>query len=275
MDVANLSVLLLGIALIFQLLAANRLKGGLTQRYGKVQVEGIELPELLVAFFLVAFFWWQVQSAGAVSTATGDSETVITTSRLVFSSIIHLFFLFGVVVYLALYRGKDLVEFFGLTRIHWKKALLWTGVAGVVSTFLVMGINQVLSELLLNQMIGENQGQETLIQLQNSNDPIFIFAMIISACIIAPIWEEAVFRGYLYPVIKRFSQPLLATIVVSALFAAVHNDAFALVPLICLATILCVTYELTGSLWVPIGIHAVFNALNMAFTMMSQDLPGS
>ena len=52
-------------------------------------------------------------------------------------------------------------------------------------------------------------------------------------------------------------------IVAGALFAAVHMKLPALFPLWILAIILTLSYELSGSLWVPIGIHAGFNTFSV------------
>lgn len=272
-DAANLAVLLLGIGLIFQLALGKQMPASLSKRYGRVSVAEIDLPELFVALVLVAMFWMQVQATGELAATATESEITLSTDALVLNSVIHIFLLLCVFSFLAFVRKLDVVQFFGLSNLTWRRAGIWIGGVGIVSTLAVLGIAELVSKNVLTNLLGEPRGQDSVIQLQTSKDPAFLIALIFSAVVIAPVWEEAIFRGYLYPVLKRFSQPLLAVLVVSALFAAVHSNAFALFPLLCLAIVLCIAYELTGSLWVPIGIHAVFNALNVTFALMSANSP--
>jgi membrane protease YdiL (CAAX protease family) len=83
------------------------------------------------------------------------------------------------------------------------------------------------------------------------------------AVVLAPVAEEFVFRGVLYPFIKQFGHPRLAWIGVSLAFALVHDDAAAFVPLFVMAIALTWLYERTDNLLAPITAHALFNAANL------------
>ena len=72
--------------------------------------------------------------------------------------------------------------------------------------------------------------------------------LISSAVVVAPLVEEVIFRGYLYPVFKRFSDRFLAAIVTSMMFALVHGNVPGTLPLFALALMLTIAYELTGCL---------------------------
>jgi uncharacterized protein len=78
--------------------------------------------------------------------------------------------------------------------------------------------------------------------------------------------EELLCRGYWYGLIHRYYGPLSAILVTSFLFAALHlfNDHILQNPLpvinLFLAGVLFgVAREVTGGLWVPIGIHFTWN----------------
>ncbi len=75
----------------------------------------------------------------------------------------------------------------------------------------------------------------------------------------APFAEEVVFRGYLYPVLKRLGGLWLASITVSIFFATIHFDGVHLMSHFVLSLILIAAYEISGSLWAPIGIHLLNN----------------
>ena len=84
------------------------------------------------------------------------------------------------------------------------------------------------------------------------------------AVVIAPVAEEFVFRGVLFPFVKQLGFPKLAWLGVSALFALIHFDAGTFVPLFTFALALTWLYETTDSLLAPIFAHSLFNAANLA-----------
>jgi membrane protease YdiL (CAAX protease family) len=84
------------------------------------------------------------------------------------------------------------------------------------------------------------------------------------AVVVAPVAEEFVFRGMLYPFVKQLGSPRAALFGVSAIFAAIHFDAGTFVPLFALALALTWLYEMTDNLLAPIAAHSLFNATNLA-----------
>ena len=93
-------------------------------------------------------------------------------------------------------------------------------------------------------------------------------AVILMAVIVAPVAEEVIFRGYFYGVIRRYGGRIPAILTSSLLFAAIHAHLPSVPGLILLATILCLLYERTGSLWGPITMHAAFNASTIVSLML-------
>jgi membrane protease YdiL (CAAX protease family) len=84
------------------------------------------------------------------------------------------------------------------------------------------------------------------------------------AVVIAPVAEEFIFRGVLFPFVKQLGYPKSAWLGVSALFALIHFDAGTFVPLFAFALALTWLYEFTGNLLAPILAHSLFNAANLA-----------
>ena len=83
------------------------------------------------------------------------------------------------------------------------------------------------------------------------------------AVVLAPVAEEFVFRGMLFPFVRQLGFPRLAWLGVSALFALIHFDAAIFIPLFVLALGLTWLYVKTGNLLAAITAHAVFNAVNL------------
>ena len=84
------------------------------------------------------------------------------------------------------------------------------------------------------------------------------------ALVLAPVFEETLFRGFAYPALKRWLGPGISALIVSLVFALLHMSLLAFVPLVVLGLVLVVAYEATGSLLVPIFIHSGFNAISFA-----------
>jgi membrane protease YdiL (CAAX protease family) len=83
------------------------------------------------------------------------------------------------------------------------------------------------------------------------------------AVVLAPVAEEFIFRGVLFPYIKQLGFPKLAWIGLSLVFALIHGDAAVFIPLFVLSLALTYLYEKTDCLLAPIFAHALFNAVNL------------
>ena len=79
---------------------------------------------------------------------------------------------------------------------------------------------------------------------------------------IAPVGEELLFRGILYPAIRQAGFPGVALWGTSLLFAAIHVNLGIFVPLLLLALVLAQLYERTGNLLASFAAHVLFNAFN-------------
>lgn len=92
--------------------------------------------------------------------------------------------------------------------------------------------------------------------------------LVLSAFLIAPIFEEALFRGIGLPLfIRRFGGGA-AIVMVSALFAGLHFHLSSFLPLFILAIAFSLAYVYTGSLVVPVVMHALFNGVNLGLVML-------
>jgi membrane protease YdiL (CAAX protease family) len=93
-------------------------------------------------------------------------------------------------------------------------------------------------------------------------------AVVVTAVVIAPLAEEALFRGFLYPVAKRYLHPAAAALIVSLLFGFAHSPLIVVPSLALLGVVLIIVYEATGSLRVPIILHGLFNGLQLGFIVL-------
>ncbi len=110
--------------------------------------------------------------------------------------------------------------------------------------------------------------QEPVRQALDPTRPYQLWITVVFGVFIAPITEESVFRGLLYPAVRdaaggRRRGFWVGVIVVSALFAAIHANLAAALPLLGLALVLTIVFEYTNSLVPGMVAHALFNASSM------------
>lgn len=164
-------------------------------------------------------------------------------------------------------RGRNVSRAFGLRRLTFPVIVMFSILGGVASLLIcLVGLGGV-SDSLMNSLFGELQAQEPVRVFQNSDSEAHFVLSIVTACIAAPVVEEFLFRGYMYGVVKQFTNPLFSAVVTGALFAVVHGNLPALLPLWGFAILLAAAYEITKCLWVSVGIHALFNVANIVLMM--------
>src|SRR2546423_1413609 len=79
----------------------------------------------------------------------------------------------------------------------------------------------------------------------------------------APAAEELVFRFFLYGVLKRYFGIIAGLVINALLFAAVHQHLPSFAPLLILWCCFTLAYEWTGSILVPMAMHALINSANL------------
>jgi membrane protease YdiL (CAAX protease family) len=90
--------------------------------------------------------------------------------------------------------------------------------------------------------------------------------------VLAPLAEEFLFRGVLYPWIRQAGFPRLALWGTALVFAAMHAHAASFVPLFLFGLVLTVLYLHTGNLLASIAAHSLFNALGFAGLYLSEKM---
>tara|TARA_Y100000588_G_scaffold395287_1_gene522402 strand:- start:6450 stop:7070 length:621 start_codon:yes stop_codon:yes gene_type:complete len=123
----------------------------------------------------------------------------------------------------------------------------------------------VLQELGLDISLNP---QDIVLSMKNAPSFPAIISMILLAIVGAPIVEELVFRGLLYRFLKFRMGKTPAILISAGVFASIHSTLPGFFPLLILGVFLCISYEISGNLKVPILIHAIFN-LNSVFLIFS------
>ncbi|MEA2166934.1 MAG: protease family protein [Solirubrobacteraceae bacterium] len=91
-----------------------------------------------------------------------------------------------------------------------------------------------------------------------------MIAVAVLVCVIAPIVEETMFRGFLFKALQRPLGWIWAAVVSGLVFGGIHAGsapAVFLLPLAVFGFVLCVVYRKTGSLIPGMGMHALNNGI--------------
>jgi membrane protease YdiL (CAAX protease family) len=99
-------------------------------------------------------------------------------------------------------------------------------------------------------------------------------AALFTLAFVAPVTEEALFRGLLLRGFTRRWGRWPALVLSSALFALFHLNVWQAVPAFVAGLYLGGLFLATGSLWAPVVAHAVFNGLPVALAAAGMVVPG-
>jgi membrane protease YdiL (CAAX protease family) len=229
---------------------------------GGVRSSGFQFSEALVALVLGGFFIWLMTRALSRREA---AESALTVEQVLPSSVFFIILAGGIAAYLKFLRGMRLRETFGFNRVPPLKVLGWA--AGLlVCVFPLVYMAAYFSQAALpKQDVTPQPLVELFRDVAHHGNVRAMVMILIDGIIIAPMCEEFLFRGFFYGVGKRFLGPIVAGFVSSALFAAFHLNLGSLASLFVLAICLNLAYERTGSLFVPMCMHALFNSANLFF----------
>ncbi|MBN2167856.1 MAG: CPBP family intramembrane metalloprotease [Actinobacteria bacterium] len=100
-------------------------------------------------------------------------------------------------------------------------------------------------------------------------NPWLVVLLIFTIVVLAPIFEEMFFRGYLYPALRNRMGMQPAMLLDGALFAAAHFEIFGFLPRMLLGYGLSYIFEKNKNLAGPILGHALYNGIMMALWLLA------
>ncbi len=253
--------------------AAKRLRRDpFADREGPPDYDGFDLvlmffPALLFLLNPIAEAF-MAEKGGPGGDAGGTAETSAPDVVSVLMSIGYFAFV-GVMTYglIEWVRNRRVAALFGLRRLRLRSIVPLSLGRSAVSLLLCGWLVGGFANHYLEGVFGELDLQEPVKMLRESESVVHLVLSVAMACVAAPLLEELLFRGYIYGTLRHFTHPVFAAVVVGALFAVIHGNLPALLPLWAFSILLTTAYELTRCLWVPVGMHVVFNAANIAMML--------
>ncbi len=144
---------------------------------------------------------------------------------------------------------------------RWAGRLLWLVAGKPIALFITVGA------MLLNSLLGLNSGTQGSLELVIHAGPEARIYLWVAAGLLAPVFEEVLFRGFLFQNLREKVGSTGAMLSSGLVFAAVHLDPGHLLPLTALGAVLAFLYERSGTLLVPIAVHAAWNVATIATTI--------
>ncbi len=165
---------------------------------------------------------------------------------------------------------------------HHLAALLSTGepkigkvTLGIRSYFHLLPILFFIGLLvgLLIKFSGYSPPERTFaIFLLKARSPFLLGFSLLSAVIFAPIFEEFLFRGFVFSSLRRRFGVKRGIVFSGLLFAFVHRSLYAFLAIFVLGVILAYLYERTGSLIPSISLHIINNGIASIFFLSLKSL---
>ena len=145
--------------------------------------------------------------------------------------------------------------------------VLFTILGFSVALTLQAGINYVLTDLLGLLPVVDTNPLRNL--PEGGPTPGFVALMVVNIVLLAPIFEELLFRGLILNKLKERYSATMAIVISSALFAAIHFDPKVFPVLFTLGAVAGYSVHRTGSIMPAIGIHMLNNLFAISLTLFA------
>jgi hypothetical protein len=136
----------------------------------------------------------------------------------------------------------------------------WRAASGLILLLLLAFI--VLSAIW---SVSVHPGEDKALESLGSNEgTALLLASAALTCVVAPICEEFLFRGYMFTALRNWRGTLPAALITGLVFGGVHYGSaptLDLVPLAALGFGLCLLYRSSGSLYPCMIAHSLNNCL--------------
>ena len=177
--------------------------------------------------------------------------------------------LFAIYLVAMRWRGMRWADF-GLRPAHRIWYLRAFGIA-LVALFLTGGIN-----LFLQDLLGGEPSNPQFVMIAPAGFSWFgLIGMLLMVGGVMPFAEELLFRGLFYGWLRQHVSVPIAVVVSALLFSILHGIFWLAPALAFVGVILALVYEKSGSLWVAVLVHGLFNSAGViaVYGMLAKGIP--
>lgn len=144
----------------------------------------------------------------------------------------------------------------GLNRVSWRNLLVYGCGTGIFLLLVMLALSWPLSRI--HPEISP-QLYETM--LRNAGHGISFVLLFFMGAVLAPASEEMFYRAMIYPFLRGVLGRGWGIALGGLIFGLAHWDLWRALPLAVGGAVLCYVYDKTGSIWVPMVAHGVWNGV--------------
>ena len=146
--------------------------------------------------------------------------------------------------------------------LQWKFKPVLSAMGSAVTGWLMVTPVVMLTGWLLVKLVGDPGGSNPLLELVlGSRDPLALVLLAFTAVVLAPLFEELIFRGALLPVLAERLGAITGVVLSALLFGLAHISIGELAPLTVLGIGLAMVRLSSGRLFPCVLMHALWNAI--------------
>jgi membrane protease YdiL (CAAX protease family) len=183
--------------------------------------------------------------------------------RMVLDSTILDILCVALIAYFTIGKYKEDLAALGLSLKNLARNVFY-GIAGYIATVPILIAVLVIITTIINITKYVPQKQPIVELFLKEENATFLAYTSLFAAVAGPLMEELFFRGFMYNAFKKAVGIFWATLVTSAVFAALHSNVVGFLPIMVIGITLTYLYERTGTLVSSITLHIIHN-LNMVF----------
>lgn len=159
----------------------------------------------------------------------------------------------------------EVVSFFKTDELSEKRN--WLLASSLGFGFLVLLV--FLTSLVADRLIGPKAVNNPIVKEILLSSSISKVACILVYCLVTPLLEEIVYRGFLLKSLASNMNWQQAVLLSSAVFSAAHFSGENFIQLFIIGCVLGCSYSWSGNLCSPILTHSLYNALTLIITYFS------
>lgn len=158
-------------------------------------------------------------------------------------------------------KPAAIAERLGLTKLEPRKMFVWALLSWGLSMVLTAVVVMVLLSL---NMPGLDLEEKQDVGFSGITSAWEYIAAFVALVVLAPVFEEIIFRGYLYGRLRENGSVWYSIVMSSLLFAALHFQPNVVVSVFVLSLFLGFLREKFDSIWPGVMLHALKNGLAYA-----------
>lgn len=217
-------------------------------------------------FFVAAMFFVSAFiSTFAASIILGSERTVYLAGNSPLFSAIYSVIIFGLTLAFVIYLPrktlniKTTLKEIGLIGLPTWTDILLAPVGYIVANILAVILVNVASGFMNFDVNQTQEGIQDISSLRTQLDYVLTFLTLV---VLAPIVEEVLFRGYLYSKTRRYLGMVASSLIVSAVFGALHGQWNVGIVVFAMSVVCCFIREkITGTIWASVLTHMLRNGL--------------